>query len=373
MRALVGAQGVPEAPRLVPGGALRRLRLVLQIGVGLLVGRDDAGAGAALDRHVADRHAAFHGQRPDRLAGIFEHVAGAAGGADLADDGEDDVLGGDAGRQHAVDAHAHVLGLALDQRLRRQDVLDLGGADAVRQRPEGAVRRGVAVAAHDGGARQGEALLRADDVDDALAAVELVVIFEAEIAGVLGERLDLGDAFRVLVGLRAVGGRDVVIDDREGLLGVAHLAAAQAQALEGLRARHLVDEVAVDIEEAGAVRLPVDDVVVPDLVVERARRHGRVILSIVPEVGASLVPSALQEKCRVVRPAGARRYSHRGPARLRWRRTEHDAEKHVLELDPRMEPHRIKSGCKLFGTPSCSTYRSRSRLCVFDWLNQNAS
>ena len=32
----------------------------------------------------------------DRLAGIFDDVAGAAGGADLADDGEDDVLGGDA-------------------------------------------------------------------------------------------------------------------------------------------------------------------------------------------------------------------------------------------------------------------------------------
>ena len=30
------------------------------------------------------------------LAGIFDDMAGAAGGADLADDGEDDVLGGDA-------------------------------------------------------------------------------------------------------------------------------------------------------------------------------------------------------------------------------------------------------------------------------------
>ena len=72
-------------------------RPVLEIGEGLLVGRDEAGLGAALDRHVADRHAAFHRQRADRLAGIFERVAGAAGGADLADDGEDDVLGGDAG------------------------------------------------------------------------------------------------------------------------------------------------------------------------------------------------------------------------------------------------------------------------------------
>ena len=169
MRALVGLQRLPVVERHVPGRALRRARLALDIGEGRLVRRDQAGAGAALDRHVADGHAAFHRQRADRLAGIFDDVAGAAGGADLADDGEDDVLGGDACRQLAVDAHQHVLGLALDQRLRGQHMLDLGGADAVRQRAEGAVRRGVAVAADDGHARQREALLRADDVDDALA------------------------------------------------------------------------------------------------------------------------------------------------------------------------------------------------------------
>ena len=64
---------------------------------------------------------------------------------------------------------AHVLGRLLDQRLRGQHVLDLRGADAEGQRAEGAVRRGVAVAAHDGHARQGQALLGADHVDDAAA------------------------------------------------------------------------------------------------------------------------------------------------------------------------------------------------------------
>ena len=86
------SQRVPIAPRLVPGLALRRLGPVLEVGKDLLVGRDEAGLGAGLDRHVADGHAAFHGERADRVAGIFEGVAGAAGGADLADDGEDDVL-----------------------------------------------------------------------------------------------------------------------------------------------------------------------------------------------------------------------------------------------------------------------------------------
>ena len=86
---------------------------------------------------------------------------------------------------------AHVLRLLLDQRLRGEHVLDLGGADAVGERAERAVRRGVAVAAHERGAGQREALLRADDVADALADVELVVIFEPEQLGVLGEIGDL--------------------------------------------------------------------------------------------------------------------------------------------------------------------------------------
>ena len=128
-------------------------------------------------------------------------IAGAAGGADLADDGENDVLGGDAVRQLAVDHRAHVLRFLLDQRLRRQHVLDLGGADAVRQRAERAVGRGVAVAADDGGAGQRKALLGADDVNDALTLVELVVIFDAEILGVLRQRRDLLGALRIGIGL----------------------------------------------------------------------------------------------------------------------------------------------------------------------------
>ena len=68
----------------------------------------------------------------------------------------------------------------------------------MRQRAESAMRRGVAVAADDGHARQGKALLRADDVDDALADIVLGIIFDAEIRGVLGKRLDLDAAFLVL-------------------------------------------------------------------------------------------------------------------------------------------------------------------------------
>src|SRR5262245_21984404 len=258
------------AERGLIGSGLRRAGPPLDVVEGLVVGRNQAGAGPALDRHIADGHAPFHGERFDRLARIFDDMAGAACGADLADDGEDDVLGGDAIFQRAVDADAHVLSLLLDQRLGGEYVLDLARADAVGKRPEGAMCRGMRIAADDGSARQRKALLGTDHVHDALAAVALMVVLDAEVARVLGERLNLQRRLRIVDALRAVRGRHVVIDDGERFLRRAHLPPRHAQAFEGLRARHLMHEVAVDIDQAGAVRRLMNEVLVPDLVVQRA-------------------------------------------------------------------------------------------------------
>jgi hypothetical protein len=52
------------------------------------------------------------------------------------------------------------------------------------------------------------------------------------------------------------------------------LAAGLAQALEGLRAGHFVHQMAVDVEDGGAVFFGVDDVLVPDLVVQGASHGG---------------------------------------------------------------------------------------------------
>ena len=149
-------------------------------------------------------------------------------------------------------------------------MLHLGGADAVGERAERAVRAGMAVAADDGGARQREALLRPDDVNDALALIELVEIFEAEMLGVLGEIGDLLLALGIRILQPPIGGRHVVIDHAQRLVRRVHLAAGEAQAFERLRARHLMHEMPVDIDQAGAARFLVDQMVGPDLVVERA-------------------------------------------------------------------------------------------------------
>ena len=155
-------------------------------------------------------------------------------------------------------------------------MLDLGRADAVRQGTESAVGRGVAVAADNGHARQGEALLRPDDVDDALADIACRIIFDAEIGRVLGKRFHLDAAFLILDAEMAIRrGRDVVIDNGQSLLRRTHGAVGHAQTLERLRARHFVDEMAIDVEKTGAVILLADQVVVPDFIVEGTRcAHG---------------------------------------------------------------------------------------------------
>ena len=151
---------------------------------------------------------------------------------------------------------------------------------------EGAVGGGVRVAADAGRAGQREALLGPDDVHDALALVGHAEVLDAEVLDVPLERLHLGPRRDVgqegLDGLGprvegvAVRRRHVVVHRRERAVGPPHGPAGEAQALEGLRRRHLVDQVAVDVDErrAGLV-LGHDEVVVPDLVEERPRRAGR--------------------------------------------------------------------------------------------------
>ena len=167
--------------------------------------------------------------------------------------------------KRAVDLYGHRPRLSLGQRLGGEHVLDLRGADADGQRPEGAVRRRVAVAADDGHTGLREALLRPDDVDDALTDVVHTEVGHTEISDVLVEDGDLLDRERVRPGLVAVRGRHVVVDGRDGELGAAHLTPGHAQRLECLRRGDFVHQVQVDVEKVRLARLAADDVSLPNL------------------------------------------------------------------------------------------------------------
>ena len=160
----------------------------------------------------------------------------------------------------------HPLRPRLRQGLGGEHVLDLAGADAEGERAERAVGGGVAVAAHDRHARQGAALLGADDVHDALAGIAHREVGDAELGGVLAQHLDLAwpRSGRRSAGRCARSGR-CGPRWRSVRSGRRTRAAAEPQPVERLRAGDLVDEVQVDVQQVGFVGCGVHHVAFPHL------------------------------------------------------------------------------------------------------------
>ena len=187
----VAHQRAPVLDRLLEHLAVRGKRPAPNVVDGLVVDCNQTDPCASFDRHVAQGHSAFHRQRADRLAREFDGVAGAAAGADPADDLEDDVLRADGVRGDAVDTHAHRLHSLHGQALGCQHVLDVGGSDTEGECRECAVRTGVRIARNDRHAGQGRALLGPDHVNDALAMVVIAEFGDSELGAVAGQRVDL--------------------------------------------------------------------------------------------------------------------------------------------------------------------------------------
>ena len=240
---VIGAQGPPVLDRGIPVGPLGGVRAALQVGEGGLVRGDHAGLGAPFDGHVADRHAALHRQLFDGASPVLDDVALATARADLGDQRQDDILGGDPGRQVAVDVDGHHLRFLLRQRLGGEHVFHLRCADPEGQRPEGTVGRGVGVAADYGHAGLGHPELRADDVNDTLVAIAQRVKTDSELGRVPAQCFHLGSGDGIRDRFEDVQRGSVVILGRQGEIRTAHPPTVHPQTLEGLRARNLVHQV----------------------------------------------------------------------------------------------------------------------------------
>ena len=150
-------------------------------------------------------------------------------------------------------------------------MLDLAGADAEGERTESAVGGGMTVSADDGHPGLGQTELGADDVDDALLGVAHRIDLDTELCTVAAQGLDLGQAHRV--GDRTRGGRDVMVLGGQRQLGATHLAAAEPQAVEGLRTGDLVDQVEIDVEDVRLAVGAANHMVRPNLFGQRACHH----------------------------------------------------------------------------------------------------
>ena len=236
-RALVGDQRPPVVQRPLPVLALRAVLAALEERERGVVRRDHPGPGPGLDRHVADGHPPGHVERADRLAPVLDHVAGPAVGAELGDDPEHQVLGGDPVRQFAVHGDRHRGRLGLPQRLGGEHVLDFGRPDAERERPERSVSRGVAVAADHGHARLSQPELRADHVHHALlGAAERIERDPVRLAVLAQPRHLLG---RQRIGDRPVRvyRRHIVVHRGHRQVRPADRASGQLKTLKRLRMR----------------------------------------------------------------------------------------------------------------------------------------
>ena len=105
-------------------------------------------------------------------------------------------------------------------------------------------------------------------VDDAVVRVHHPVVRESELGGIGREGVHLFLGNRILDGHFLALGRGVVVRHAENLLRTQAADAPRAQAVESLRARHLVAVEPVDVQLVGAAFHMLDDVCVPDLVKE---------------------------------------------------------------------------------------------------------
>ena len=268
-------QARPIGHGLVPLLTLGRAGAVFEIGKSLLIGRDHARPRTTFDGHIAHRHAAFHGQVADSLACKFNDMARATSGADFANNGQNDVFGGSPWGKLAIHLHQHVLGFFLNERLGCQHMLHFRRTNAMRQGTESAMGGGVAIAAHNGGAGQGEALFGANHMDNALPLVALMEIFNAEFGRIGRQRFHLNPAFGLGNTLGTIGCGNIMVHHGERLFRMRHAATRHAKPLKGLRAGHFMDKMPINPQQGRAVLGLMHQMIVPDLVVKRARHGGR--------------------------------------------------------------------------------------------------
>ncbi len=247
MRTFVGLQRLPILDRLLIDRPLGCIGTPLDIFKGRFVRCDKSGAGACLDGHVTKGHPSFHGKGAHRLAGIFNHMTSAPCSADLADNGEGDILCRHAEGSLPFHRHPHVFRFFLHQRLRCQHMLNLGRADTMCERSEGAMGGGMGITTNNGHAWQGEPLFRADDMHDPAPVIGHGKVRHTKFGRVGFKCFHLQTAFRIGNTLLDILGRHVMIGDGKGCFGTAHLAAAGAQTFKGLRAGYFMNKMTINV------------------------------------------------------------------------------------------------------------------------------
>src|SRR5215471_14437305 len=151
---------------------------------------------------------------------------------------------------------------------------DLGGADAEGVSTEGAMARGMAVAAYDQQAGERKALLGTDHVHDSLARIRKPKQGDAVLGGVFLEGTHHARDLGIVDDAPRAARRDIMIGDSEGETWLGDPRAARLELAESVE-RSLMHVMAVDPQQRLAVIAPHDLVGRPQLVEQGQRlAHG---------------------------------------------------------------------------------------------------
>ncbi len=191
---------------------------------GFFVDVTDAVFAAGFDGHVGEGHAVFEGERADAFAGEVHGFVGGAGDGDVADDGEDEVFGGEVRGDFSVEGELHGGGHFEPGFSGAEGEGGVGVPDAGSEHAEGAGGAGVGVGAEHDFAGADVAFLGECFVADAFVVGFVGVEVGVGLAGVHGDEFRVVVVGEVLlfdevaedldVAMRFfVGGEDIVIGD----------------------------------------------------------------------------------------------------------------------------------------------------------------
>ena len=189
-----------------------------------------------------------------------------ASSANLANNRQDHVFRRDPGNQCAINGDPHVFRWLLNQGLRGQHMFNLGCTNAKGQCAECTMCCGMRVTTHNRHPRQGKPLFRANHMHNTLPLVIHGKIRHAKFSGIFFQRFDLNAAFFIGDTSRAICCRDIMVSHRQRAVRCAHRAGGVAQTLKCLRAGNLMHQMAVDINQAGAIILAMHNMRIPNLV-----------------------------------------------------------------------------------------------------------
>ena len=196
------------------------------------------------------------------------------------------VFRGDAGAKLTLNRDAHIVHFLGHQRLGRQYMLYLTGTNTVGQAGQGTVGGGVGVPTDDGHAGHHSTLFRRHHMHNALAHIANPEFGDPEFTGIVLQGLHLNP--RGVIG--DVGGtlerrcRHVVINGGHTGTGPPRLTARQTQAFKRLGRGHLMDDLAINIDQRRAIFALGNEVGFPQFVIEGLACHAFLLnRSVVPQ------------------------------------------------------------------------------------------